>query len=161
MKGCEVNPSSEDLWLEAARLQPPDTAKAVIAQAVRHIATSVKIWIKAANLETESKAKRRVYRKALEHIPNSVRLWRAAVELEEPEAYGKKHMVEKIIDRAISSLSANGVEINREHWFKEAMEAEKAGAVHCCQVIIKSIIGSGVEEEDRKHTWMEDAETVN
>lgn len=43
-------------------------------------------------------------------------------------------MVEKIIDRAITSLSANGVEINREHWFKEAMEAEKSGAVHTCQV---------------------------
>lgn len=45
-------------------------------------------------------------------------------------------MVEKIIDRAITSLSANGVEINREHWFKEAMEAEKSGAVHTCQVNI-------------------------
>lgn len=219
MKGCEVNPVSEDLWLEAARLQPPDTAKAVIAQAVKHISTSVKIWIKAADLETETKAKRKVYRKALEHIPNSVRLWKAAVELEEPEdarillsraveccptsvdlwlalarletyenarkvlnkareniptdrqiwttaakleeANGNKHMVDKIIERALASLSANGVEINREDWFKEAIEAEKGGAVHCCQVIIKSVIGCGVEEEDKKHTWMEDAETVN
>lgn len=42
MKGCEENPQSEDLWLEAARLQPPDTAKAVIAQAARHIPTSVR-----------------------------------------------------------------------------------------------------------------------
>ncbi|KAL0275367.1 UNVERIFIED_CONTAM: hypothetical protein PYX00_003230 [Menopon gallinae] len=217
MKGCEVNPKSEDLWLEAARLQPPDTAKAVIAQAVRHIPISVRIWIKAADLESEVKAKRRVYRKALEHIPNSVRLWKAAVELEDPEdarillsraveccptnvdlwlalarletydnarkvlnkareniptdrqiwttaakleeANGNKHMVEKIIDRALSSLSANGVEINREHWFKEAMEAEKAGSVHTCQVVIRAIIGQGVEEEDRKHTWLEDAET--
>lgn len=216
MKGCEDNPKSEDLWLEAARLQPPDTARGVIAQAVRHIPTSVRIWIRAADLETETKAKRRVYRKALEHIPNSVRLWKAAVELEEPEdarillsraveccptsvdlwlalarletyenarkvlnkareniptdrqiwttaakleeAHGNNHMVEKIIDRAITSLSANGVEINREHWFKEAIEAEKSGSVHCCQALIRSIIGQGVEEEDRKHTWMEDAE---
>lgn len=43
-------------------------------------------------------------------------------------------MVEKIIDRAITSLNANAVEIHREHWFKDAMEAEKAGAVHTCQV---------------------------
>ncbi|EEB15596.1 pre-mRNA splicing factor, putative [Pediculus humanus corporis] len=216
MKGCEVNPKSEDLWLEAARLQPPDTARAVIAQAVRHIPTSVRIWIRAADLEAETNAKRRVYRKALEHIPNSVRLWKAAVELEDPEdarillsraveccptnvdlwlalarletyenarkvlnkareniptdrqiwttaakleeANGNKHMVDKIIDRAISSLSANGVEINREHWFKEAMEAEKAGSVHTCQVVIRAVIGQGVEEEDRKHAWLEDAE---
>ncbi|XP_017782698.1 PREDICTED: pre-mRNA-processing factor 6 [Nicrophorus vespilloides] len=216
MKGCEDNPQSEDLWLEAARLQPPETAKAVIAQAARHIPTSVRIWIKAADLETETKAKRRVYRKALEHIPNSVRLWKAAVELENPEdarillsraveccstsvelwlalarletyenarkvlnkarenvptdkqiwttaakleeANGNDHMVEKIIERAISSLSANGVEINREHWFKEAIESEKGGHVHCCKAIIKSIISHGVEPEDQKHTWMEDAE---
>lgn len=85
MKGCEVNPNSEDLWLEAARLQPPDLAKAIIAQAVRHIPTSVRVWAKAADLEQEVKAKKKVYRKALEHIPNSVRLWKAAIELEEPD----------------------------------------------------------------------------
>ncbi len=85
MRGCEVNPQSEDLWLEAARLQPPEQAKAVIAQAARHIPTSVRIWIKAADLEDETKAKRRVFRKALEHIPNSVRLWKAAVEIENPD----------------------------------------------------------------------------
>lgn len=62
---------------------------------------------------------------------------------------------------AITSLSANGVEINREHWFKEAVEAEKSGSVHCCQVLIRAIIGQGVDEEDRKHTWMEDAEAVS
>lgn len=219
MAGCEMNPLSEDLWLEAARLQPIDTAKAVIAQAARHIPTSVRIWIKAADLETEAKAKRRVFRKALEHIPNSVRLWKAAVELENPEearillsraveccntsvelwlalarletyenarkvlnkaresiptdkqiwmtaakleeANGNIHMVEKIIDRALTSLSANGVEINREMWFQEAIEAEKAGAVHCCQATIKAIIESGVEEEDRKQTWIDDAEFVS
>lgn len=44
MKGCEVNPLSEDLWLEAARINPPDTSKAVIAQAARHIPTSVSIF---------------------------------------------------------------------------------------------------------------------
>ncbi|KAI4456602.1 pre-mrna splicing factor [Holotrichia oblita] len=216
MKGCEENPQSEDLWLEAARLQPPDTSKAVIAQAARHIPTSVRIWIKAADLETEMKAKRRVFRKALEHIPNSVRLWKAAVELENPEdarillsraveccstsvelwlalarletyenarkvlnkareniptdkqiwttaakleeANGNNSMVEKIIERALTSLSANGVEINREQWFKEAIESEKGGHVYCCRAIVKAIITHSVELEDQKHTWMEDAE---
>ncbi|KAJ6633556.1 Pre-mRNA-processing factor 6 [Pseudolycoriella hygida] len=216
MAGCEMNPLSEDLWLEASRLQPPDTAKAVIAQAARHIPTSVRIWIKAADLESEQKAKRRVFRKALEHIPNSVRLWKAAVEMENPddarillsraveccntsvelwlalarletyenarkvlnkareniptdkqiwttaakleEANGNIHMVEKIIDRALTSLSANGVEINREMWFQEAIESEKSGAVNCCQSIVRAIIGIGVEEEDRKQTWIDDAD---
>lgn len=216
MRGCEINPLSEDLWLEAARLQPLDTARACIAQAARHIPTSVRIWIKASDLETELKAKKRVFRKALEHIPNSVRLWKAAVELENPddarillsraveccstsvelwlalarletyenarkvlnkaresiptdkqiwttaakleEANGNIHMVEKIIDRALTSLSANGVEINRDTWFAEAVEAEKSGAVHTCQSIIRSVIGVSVEEEDRKQTWIDDAD---
>ena len=85
MKGCEVCPKSEDVWLEAARLQPPEEARKIVKLAVDQNPHAVRIWIKAAELETESKRKKRVFRKALEQIPNSVRLWKAAVELEEPE----------------------------------------------------------------------------
>nr|KAF6378878.1 hypothetical protein mMyoMyo1_009767 [Myotis myotis] len=85
MKGTKMCPKSEDVWLEAARLQPGVTAKAVVAQAVRHLPQSVRIYIRAAELETDICAKKRVLRKALEHVPNSVRLWKATVELEEPE----------------------------------------------------------------------------
>ena len=85
MKGCEACPKSEDVWLEAARLQPLELAKGVVAEAVKSIPHSVKIWIKAASLESELKAKKKIFRKALEHIPNSVRIWKEAVELEEPE----------------------------------------------------------------------------
>ncbi len=46
-----------------ASFQPGDQAKAVIAQAVREIPQSVRVWIKAAELEVELKAKKRVYRK--------------------------------------------------------------------------------------------------
>ena len=34
-QGCEACPESEDIWLEAARLQTPETAKAILASAVR------------------------------------------------------------------------------------------------------------------------------
>ena len=71
---------------------------------------------------------------------------------------GNSAMVEKIIDRSINSLAANGVEIHRDHWMKEAVDSEKAEAVLTCQAIIKSVIGYGVEDQDRKHTWLEDAE---
>ncbi|KAL7985679.1 hypothetical protein Chor_004249 [Crotalus horridus] len=194
MKGTEMCP-------KAARLQPGDTAKAVVAQAVRHLPQSVRIYIRAAELETDIRAKKRVLRKALEHVPNSVRLWKAAVELEEPEdarimlsraveccptsvevlnkareniptdrhiwitaakleeANGNTQMVEKIIDRAITSLRANGVEINREQWIQDAEECDKAGSVATCQAIMRAVIGIGIEEEDRKHTWMEDADS--
>lgn len=56
---------SEDVWLEAARLQPGDTAKAVVAQAVRHLPQSVRIYIRAAELETDVRAKKRVLRKGV------------------------------------------------------------------------------------------------
>ncbi|XP_076062017.1 pre-mRNA processing factor 6 [Oratosquilla oratoria] len=216
-KGCEMCPKSEDVWLEAARLQPPDMAKAVIAQAVQTLPHSPRIWIKGAELEQELKAKKRVYRKALEQIPNSELLWKLAVELEEEEdakillsraveccptsvdlwlalarletyenarkvlnkarennpkdrqiwitaakleeANENTTLVSKIIERAISTLQANMVDINKDFWIRDAMEAESAGAVLTCQAIIKNIIGYGVEEEDRKHTWMEDAES--
>lgn len=56
-----------------------------VAAAVRSLPNSVRIWMKAAELEEDLKAKKKVFRKALEQIPTSVRLWKAAVELEEPE----------------------------------------------------------------------------
>lgn len=62
---------SEDVWLEAARLQPGDTAKAVVAQAVRHLPQSVRIYIRAAELETDIRAKKRVLRKGV--LPQGVR----------------------------------------------------------------------------------------
>lgn len=216
MKGCEMCETSEDIWLEAARLQPPDLARSVITQGVRKLgSSSVRLWVKAAELESEVKAKKKIFRKALDHIPNSVRLWKEAVELEEPEdarillargveccpmsvdlwlalarletydnarkvlnkareniptdkqiwftaakleeAQGNHVMVQKIIDRALSSLLKNGVEIKREHWMEDAIESEKSGSLLTAQAIIKAIIEHGIDEEDRKHTWLEDA----
>ncbi|KAI0086964.1 PRP1 splicing factor, N-terminal-domain-containing protein [Irpex rosettiformis] len=81
-QGCEQCPKSEDVWLEAARLHNNDDAKVILANAVQHVGQSVKIWLAAADLEHDVKAKKRVLRKALEHIPNSVRLWKETVNLE-------------------------------------------------------------------------------
>ncbi len=216
-KGCQACPKNPDIWLEAARLQSPQNAKAILAKAVRHIPHAVKVWIQAANLEADTTAKKRVLRKALEFVPTSVKLWKAAVELEEPddarillsravecvphsvsmwlalakletyenawrvlnkaretiptdariwitaakleEANGNEEGVKLIINRSVKSLSANGVIIDREQWLKEAEEAERSGFVSTCQAIVRETIGIGVEEEDRKSTWMDDAES--
>jgi len=217
IRGTEACPKSEDVWLEAVRLEPKDLSKGVVAQAIKHLPQSVRLWIKAADLEDEVASQKRVFRKALENIPNSVRLWKAAVELEEPEdarilltraveccpqsvelwlalarleshengrrvlnkareniptdrqiwitaakleeANDNQVMVDKIIERGVSSLALNNVEINRELWIVDAEEADKAGSIYTAQSIIGQIIGHGVEDEDRKHTWMEDAES--
>ncbi|EKM52026.1 uncharacterized protein PHACADRAFT_31805 [Phanerochaete carnosa HHB-10118-sp] len=84
--GCEQCPKSEDVWLEASRLHNNDDAKVILANAVQHVGQSVKIWLAAADLEHDIKAKKRVLRKALEHIPNSVRLWKETVNLESSAA---------------------------------------------------------------------------
>ena len=47
-------------------LQPDETARAVTAQAVRQLPQSVRLWIKAAELETDSQAQRRVFRKGMQ-----------------------------------------------------------------------------------------------
>lgn len=81
-RGCDECPGSEDVWLEASRLQAGDAAKGVLAAGVRAITGSVKLWLRAAELEEEADAKRRVLRRALEQVPSSVRLWKEAVSLE-------------------------------------------------------------------------------
>lgn len=84
-EGCQVCPESEDVWLEAARLHPVEVGKSILATAVRRIPTSVKIFLKAADMEHTESAKKAVLRKALEANPTSVTLWKAAIELEEAE----------------------------------------------------------------------------
>jgi pre-mRNA-processing factor 6 len=84
-QGCEICPDSEDVWLEAARLHPPEVGKSILATAARRIPTSVKIFLKAADLEHNDAAKKAVLRKALEANPTSITLWKAAIDLEEAE----------------------------------------------------------------------------
>ncbi|KAI0249128.1 PRP1 splicing factor, N-terminal-domain-containing protein [Lactifluus subvellereus] len=97
--GCEQCPKSEDVWLEAARLHgcrfnissQNNDGKVILASAVQHVEQSVTIWLAAADLEHDTKAKKPVLRRALEHIPNSVliplsvELWLALTHLETPE----------------------------------------------------------------------------
>ena len=95
------------------------------------------------------------------------------------EANGNDVMVDRLIERglffllksfhiplniiffplALASLTANMVEINREHWMKDAVDCEKAGSIHTCQSLIRNVIGIGIEEEDQLETWIEDAQS--
>ncbi|KAJ3172571.1 hypothetical protein HDU88_005899 [Geranomyces variabilis] len=217
-KGCEECPTSEDVWLESARLNTVENAKVILTQAIRHVPQSVKIWTKACDLETDPKGKKRVLRRALEFIPNSVKLWKSAVSMEEDpedarillsraveciplavelwlalarlethanarvvinkakaqnptshdvwiagakleEANGNDSMADTIISRGVDTLQKKGSTLNRDQWILEAEKAEKEGYVVTCQAIIRKTIAMGVEEEDRKSTWMEDAES--
>ncbi|KAI2495181.1 HAT (Half-A-TPR) repeat [Fragilaria crotonensis] len=90
-EGCETCPTNEDVWLEAARLHPPNVAKIILATAVRRIPTSTKVFLRAADLETHDTNKKAVLRKALEanppveKVPDSVEMWLALARLESYE----------------------------------------------------------------------------
>ncbi|EST05808.1 PRP1 splicing factor, N-terminal [Kalmanozyma brasiliensis GHG001] len=82
-QGCDHCPRSEDIWLEAARLNTNENAKVILARSIQHVSQSVNIWLKATELEIDTESKKRVLRKSLEYIPNSVKLWKELVNLEE------------------------------------------------------------------------------
>jgi pre-mRNA-processing factor 6 len=82
-RGCEYCPRSEDVWLENIRLNESQNAKIIAANAIKQNGSSVRLWIEAMKLETDSRARKRVLRKALDHLPQSVVLWKEAVNLEE------------------------------------------------------------------------------
>ncbi|PVU88344.1 hypothetical protein BB559_004862 [Furculomyces boomerangus] len=84
-KGYEECPKSEDVWLEASRLNTNENAKIILGNAVKQLPQSVKIWQAAADLEKDVIKRKRVYRRALEFVPTSVALWKAVVALEEPD----------------------------------------------------------------------------
>eukprot|EP00604_Paraphysomonas_vestita_P003799 CAMPEP_0174823276 /NCGR_PEP_ID=MMETSP1107-20130205/23120_1 /TAXON_ID=36770 /ORGANISM="Paraphysomonas vestita, Strain GFlagA" /LENGTH=540 /DNA_ID=CAMNT_0016045225 /DNA_START=88 /DNA_END=1707 /DNA_ORIENTATION=+ len=211
-QGCDASPDSEDVWLEAARLNTPENAKAILANAVRHLPNSVKIWLKAADLEVNDNQKKIVLRRALEFIPNSVKLWKTAIELEgvedarimltravecvpqavdmwlalarletyenarkvlnnareaiptEPsiwitaakleEAHGQSaDIINRIIEKALTSLSQYQVVIDREKWLKEAEAVEASGSPLTCAAIVRNTLHLGLDEEDWRQTW--------
>lgn len=179
MKGCEECPKSEDVWLEAARLMPGDQAKAVVAQAVRHLPQSVRIWIKAAHLEVELKAQKRVFRKALEHIPNSVRLWKAAVELEDEE--DARIMLSRAVEccptsvelwlalarlenyenaRKVLNKARENIPTDRQIWITAAKLEEAHGNITMVEKIIDRALASLRSNmvEINRELWIKDAE---
>ncbi|XP_006812364.1 uncharacterized protein LOC102805914, partial [Saccoglossus kowalevskii] len=149
-------PNSVKLWKSAVELETPEDARILLSRAVECCPTSVELWLALARLETYDNA-RKVLNKARENIPTDRLIWITAAKLE--EAHNNTVMVDRIIERAITSLRANMVEINREQWVKDAEECEKSGSIATCQAIIRTIIGIGVEDEDREPTWMDDADT--
>ncbi|KAJ1029241.1 hypothetical protein NDA18_002566 [Ustilago nuda] len=82
-QGCQHCPRSEDIWLEAARLNTKENAKVILARSIQHVSQSVNIWLKAVQLESDRQSQKRVLRKSLEYMPNSVQLWKELVNLEE------------------------------------------------------------------------------
>ncbi|CAA7269716.1 unnamed protein product [Cyclocybe aegerita] len=177
-QGCEMCPKSEDVWIEAARLHNSEDAKVILANAVQHVGQSVNIWLKAADLEHDVKAKKRVLRKALEHIPNSfdariilsraveviphsVELWLALARLETPDKA-----------KAVLNKARKSVPTSHEIWIaasrlleQEASSPPKTPEQRSHELdLVDKTIEAGVREL-RKHQvmltreeWLKEAE---
>ncbi|KAJ0957982.1 putative tetratricopeptide-like helical domain superfamily, pre-mRNA-processing factor 6/Prp1/STA1 [Helianthus annuus] len=154
--GLEKIPDSVRLWKALVELAAnEDDAKLLLQRAVESCPLHVELWLALARLEKYDAA-RKVLNKAREKLPKERAIWIAIAKLE--EAFGNTFTVGKIIERGIGALQREGVEIDREAWMKEAEAAEWAGSVWTCNAIISNTIGIGVEEEDRKATWLADGE---
>ncbi len=134
------------MWLALARLETYENAKKVLNRARMVISTDPQIWITAAMLEeahNNEEATRTIIKRG-KHNKKTSAIYKANM----------------IILKAVKSLQSQQIIFNREQWIKEAEKAESSGAVATCQAIVTETIGLGVEDEDRKKTWIEDAEAV-
>ncbi|SMN20323.1 similar to Saccharomyces cerevisiae YBR055C PRP6 Splicing factor, component of the U4/U6-U5 snRNP complex [Maudiozyma saulgeensis] len=84
-EGCENCPHDEEIWLESIRLHSSDNQKCkiIVTTAIKFNYNSIKLWLKAIDLENEKINKYRIVRKALEEVPTSTELWNLAVGFEQ------------------------------------------------------------------------------
>ncbi|KAF7457221.1 protein STABILIZED1 [Cryptosporidium felis] len=80
-QGCEMCSKNEDIWIEAIRIGKQEEIDKIIVKALKFIPDSVKIWMIAANKETNKNKKLLILKKALEFVPNSIKLWKEAISL--------------------------------------------------------------------------------
>lgn len=157
-KGLECNPTSVTLWRTIIDLEKEEEdVKILLSLAIEKIPSCVDMWLALAKLETYENA-RKVLNQARKTIPTDKSIWIAAAKLEESQ--NNISMIDKIISKAVSSLSKQDVVISRESWLKEAENAEKASAPCTSASIVKHTIGIGIDVEDRQRTWADDAKNA-
>ncbi|KAF9184494.1 hypothetical protein BGZ51_009400 [Haplosporangium sp. Z 767] len=153
-RALDYVPNSVKLWKTAVELEDdPNNARILLARAVELVPQSVEFWIALARLETYENAQN-VLNAARAKIPASHEIWIAAFCLQ--EANNKN--VEILVANAVRVLSTMESSLSREQWLEEAEKCEKNGFINTCQAIVRATVGMGIEEADRKSTWMEDAD---
>lgn len=95
-EACIKCPDSEDIWIEAARLEGPEKAKQVLVKATTILPKSVKIWLSLASKESDIELKVKTLKKALEVNSESVKLWKELISLS-PESEAKKYLEKAVI----------------------------------------------------------------
>ncbi|CEP02575.1 unnamed protein product (mitochondrion) [Plasmodiophora brassicae] len=156
-RALELVPTSVRLWKAAIELEEPDDARVLLSYAVECVPESVEMWLALARLETYENAKK-VLNRARAAVPTDPSIWITAAQLE--EANGSYDRIDVITQKAVKSLAAKGVVIDREQWLREAEASEKSGSPLTCQAIVRATLGLGVEQQDRRATWTADAQAA-
>jgi pre-mRNA-processing factor 6 len=156
-RGLEQCPNSVRLWKALVELSSEEDARVLLYRAVECCPQHVELWLALARLESYENA-RKVLNKARETVPTEPTIWITAAKLE--EANGNEQMVGKILPRALKSLQSHSVVIDRDWWLKEAESCEKSDppSFAVCRAIVDNVVGFGVEQEDKKRTWLGDAQ---
>jgi len=156
-RALDMIPKSVQLWKAAVEEETPENARILLSRAVECVPESVDLWLALARLETYDNA-RKVLNKARRALPHVPEIWITAAKLE--EAAGKDlAQIGRVVAAAVKALGKAGVVIKREKWLDEAETAERGGHPLTCRALVSATVGIGVEDQDRKNTWVHDAET--
>ena len=153
-RALELLPNSIGLWKAAVEMEDEEGARVLLGRAVELVPESVEMWLALARLSSYDEA-RGVLNRARKAVPTDSSIWITAAKLE--EANGKAVSVPAIIEKAVRSLQAYEVRIDRDYWLNEAESAERSGAAETCKAIVAATLGLGVDELDRRNTWLNDA----
>jgi pre-mRNA-processing factor 6 len=156
-KGIELVPTSVDLWKAAIELEEPDDARVMLEKAVEFVPHSVDMWLALAHMNPY-KVARKVLNRARDAIPTDPVIWITAARLE--ETHDNEKGISLIISKAVANLASRGVTISRQKWLEEAYKVEATGGVKTASAIVRQTVGVGLEDSDRKHLWMADAEAA-
>lgn len=157
-RALESNPNSDTLWRAALNLEnDPEDARLLLAQAVDLVPMSEDLWLSLARLETPSRAKK-VLSRARKVLRVSRAVWIAAAQLVEQESHDASK-VNDLMANGIKDLELKGGLPDRLQWILDAQECEKQGYILTSHAIISTTLGQGLEEEDKKAVWLDDAKS--
>jgi pre-mRNA-processing factor 6 len=158
-RALENNPNSDTLWRAALNLEnDPEDARLLLAQAVELVPMSEDLWLSLARLETPANAKK-VLSKARKVLRVSRAVWIAASQLVEQESEDTSK-VNELMANGVKDLELKGGLPDRTQWIADAQECERQGAILTSHAIINATLGQGLEEEDTKAVWLDDAKSA-
>jgi pre-mRNA-processing factor 6 len=155
-KAREAIPKSALIWKKSIALTPPEQVLTLLRQAVEYLPDAVE-FSRALSVLLPCEEADQVLGEATGKNPNDLRTWIAAAGLQEQE--DELDLASKIIECSVWYFTKKGVEITRNDWLKEAVDAEKSHLKHTCHEIIRRIISWNVPEQDWLSTWLEDVKS--